>query len=66
MKIRDLDNVRKDDKIIHQTESDTRKPKLTLRHLNRLRKMREVRSLEKIYQRDQLEAVYGAGGETEE
>jgi hypothetical protein len=38
---------------------DTRKPKLTLRHLNKLRKMKELRHFEKLQQHDFLEIMYG-------
>jgi len=38
---------------------DTRKPKLTLRHLNKLRKMRELRRFEKMQQNDFYELMYG-------
>jgi hypothetical protein len=39
---------------------DTRKPQLTLKHLNKLRKMRELRRFERMQQHDMLEIMYGA------
>lgn len=39
--------------------SDARKPKLTLKHLNKLRKMRELRRFEKMQQGDFNEIMYG-------
>jgi hypothetical protein len=44
---------------------DTRKPKLTLRHLNKLRKMKELRRFEKLQQHDFLEIMYGVPKEDE-
>jgi hypothetical protein len=38
---------------------DSRKPKLTLKHLNKLRKMRELRRFEKLQQNDFHELMYG-------
>ena len=69
MKIKDLDSIRdnvaKDDRIIKQRPDDTRKAKLTLRHLNKLRKMRELSYLEKLYQDEQLSVIFGNEDETE-
>ncbi len=39
--------------------SDTRKPEITLGHLNRLKKMRAARNLENLVRRDVLELLYG-------
>ena len=38
---------------------DTRKPKLTLRILDKLRKMRELKRLETIQQREFIHQIYG-------
>lgn len=43
--------------------SDTRKPELTLSHLNRLKKMRAARNLENLVRRDVLELLYGVPSE---
>lgn len=40
--------------------TDTRKPQLTLQHLNRLKKMRAARNLENLVRRDILDLLYGA------
>ena len=40
--------------------SDTRKPKLTLKHLNKLKKMRAAQDLENHIRMDTLEIIYGA------
>lgn len=39
---------------------DERKPKLTLRHLNKLRKMRELKKKDMIDRRKSWELMYGA------
>lgn len=39
--------------------SDTRKPYLTLKHLNKLKKIRQLRSKEKQQQLKNIELVYG-------
>ncbi len=42
-----------------QTEKmDTRRPRLTLQHLNKLRKMREVRKLEKEERKELYKKIY--------
>ena len=38
---------------------DSRKPKLTFKHLHKLRKIRELKNLEKINMSKQLEMIYG-------
>lgn len=46
---------------------DTRRPKLTLRHLNKLRNMRELAKAEHIEQVAQYKQQYGgAGGQQQE
>lgn len=39
---------------------DTRKPRLTLKHLNKLKKMRAAQDLENHMRMDTLEIIYGA------
>jgi len=43
-----------------QQLDDTRKPAITLLHLNKLKKMRAARNLENLVRRDVLELLYGA------
>ena len=43
--------------------SDTRKPELTLFHLNKLKKMRAARNLENLVRRDVLDLLYGTPAE---
>lgn len=38
---------------------DTRKPKLTLKHLNKLRKMKELKRFEQMQKHDFLAIMYG-------
>lgn len=59
MKLRDFDLYRSNDTTYIRDVHDTRKPKLTLKHLNKLRKIKELRSLEKYYQDEQLELIFG-------
>lgn len=56
------------DKINHLSIEDTRKPKLTLRMINRLKKIRSTKSLEMAKKQDLLGIMYGigVGGEEEE
>lgn len=42
---------------------DTRKPRLTLMHLNKLKKMRAAQDLENHMRTDTLEIIYGAPAE---
>lgn len=49
-----------EDKINQRHLGDTRKPKLTLRHLNRLKKMRALKQLEALKREDVLTIMYGA------
>jgi hypothetical protein len=39
--------------------SDTRRPQITLQHLNQLKKMRAARTLENLVRRDILGIMYG-------
>lgn len=43
--------------------TNTRKPRLTLRHLNKLKKMRAAQDLENHMRMDTLEIIYGAPAE---
>lgn len=63
MNFKDLTNNVRQDGIEQKAIGDTRKPKLTLKHLNKLRKMRELRNLEQINQGRQLELIYGQPSE---
>lgn len=45
--------------------SDTRKPRLTLYQLNKLKKMREAQSLENHMRTDTLEVIYGTPEEAQ-
>lgn len=49
-----------EDKVNKRELNDTRKPILTLKHLNRLKKMRALRMLEKLKREDLLAIMYGA------
>ena len=48
---------------------DTRRPRLTLRHLNKLRKVRELRKMEQATHKEFVKTMYGSsdeeGGEPE-
>ena len=54
-----------EDKVTKRELNDTRKPKLTLKHLNKLKKMRALRMLEKLKREDLLDIMYGGSGEEE-
>jgi len=43
--------------------SDTRKSRMTLRNLNKLKKMRAAQDLENAMRMDTLEIIYGASAE---
>lgn len=51
------------DKFTQAQLSDTRKPAITLQHLNKLKKMRAARNLENLVRRDVLELLYGTAEE---
>lgn len=44
----------------------TRRPKITLRHLNRLKKIRATKKLEQLQKESLLQVMYGASTEEEE
>lgn len=48
-----------EDNVTQRKLNDTRKPKLTLKHLNKLKKMRALRMLEKLKREDLLDIMYG-------
>ena len=52
----DLDANKQD----QQTFDTIRKPKFTLKHLNKLKKMRAAQDLERMMRMDTLEIIYGA------
>lgn len=52
-----------EDKLQQAQVSDTRKPRLTLRNLNKLKKMRAAQDLENAMREDTLEIIYGAPAE---
>ena len=43
--------------------NDTRRDRLTLRHLNKLRKVRELRKMEKATHSEFVKTMYGGGGD---
>jgi len=44
--------------------SDTRKTRLTLRQIHQLRRMNDVREIEKQNEVDRLKKIYGSSGES--
>lgn len=55
----------KDNVLQRRHLDDTRKPKLTLKHLNKLRKMREAKKLDMWDRKQQWQAMYGIADEEE-
>ena len=55
-----------DDKLNQTKKDDTRRPRLTLRHLNKLRKVRELKKLEMAAHKNFVKVMYGAPPEGEE
>lgn len=55
-----------EDKIERRTMDDSRKPKLTLRHLNRLKKIRATRKLDLLKKESLLGLMYGKPAGEEE
>lgn len=52
------------DKISQANPENTRTATLTLRDLNKLKKLRAFRRLESLKRRDRLETIYGSSPET--
>jgi len=52
-----------DDKMNQASLSDTRRPRLTLRHLNKLRKIQELKALEQGAHSDFVRTMYGTPAE---
>ena len=48
------------DKTMFYSVGDTRKEKLTLKYLNKLRKEKEIREFEDSYNSEMLELIYGS------
>lgn len=55
-----------EDEFSHQNIDDTRKPKLTLRMINRLKKIRATKDLEMAKKDQFLGVMYGNNGEDED
>jgi hypothetical protein len=49
--------------VMQRRTSDSRKPTITLKELNKLKKMRAAKDLEELMRGDFLEIIYGAAGE---
>lgn len=49
-----------EDQYDQQQLTDTRRPKITLKHLNQLKRMRAARDLENLVRRDILSLMYGS------
>lgn len=54
------------DKIGTRQRDDTRKPKLMLRDVNRLKKIRALKRLAALKREDILDLMYGGGGESDD
>jgi len=55
-----------EDKIAQRNLDDTRKTKLTLKHLNRLKKIRATKKLAHVQKTGLLQLMYGSAGGEEE
>lgn len=55
-----------DDRANSRELTDTRRPRLTLRHLNKLRKIKELKKLEMAAHKQFVQDMYGPGAESEE
>ena len=47
-----------DDKLVKQKPKDTRKVRLTLRHLNKLRKMQEIKKVDLLKRKEFFDKIY--------
>ena len=54
-----------EDEVSHSSFTKIRRPRLTLKHLNKLRKMRNLEQIEYDQRVKNLTTVYGNGGEEE-
>lgn len=54
-----------DDHVSHESYTKVRRPKITLKHLNKLRKMRNLEKIEYNERVKNLTTVYGTGGQEE-
>ena len=54
------------DDIMQRNKHDSRKPTITLLHLNKLKKMRAAKDLEQLMRGDFMEIMYGSAGGGEE
>lgn len=62
-----LENYWPEDDESNQTElNDTRRPRLTLRHLNKLRKIQELKKMEMLAHKDFVKTMYGTPPEGSE
>ena len=52
-----------DDQLGRRSRDDTRKPKLMLKDVNRLKKIRALKKLKALQNQDVLEIMYGDNGE---
>jgi hypothetical protein len=50
-----------DDEYSNRKEDDVRRSRLTLKHLNRLRKQREVHNVEHASRLERIQQIYSAG-----
>lgn len=57
MKLNEFYNP-EEDKLDHRSPEDTRKPVLTLKELNKLRKYREIKKAENIDRKDFIRTMY--------
>lgn len=51
-----------DDEYMKATMADSRRPRLTLRHLNKLRKLKDIRRLEAQERQEFVKVMYASGG----
>jgi len=49
-----------DDDSVSREMGDTRRPRLTLRHLNKIRKVKEMRKLETAAHKEFVQSMYGS------
>lgn len=54
------------DKIFKQSMDEKHKPKLTLRSINKMKKIRATRKLEDVKHQETVKVMYGGGGGQED